>query len=198
MSLAQYTLLGQNTYNNFSTFSSWNNVTAVTGLSHTVTEGNNGDIDVRVQYNAGSYQPVNSLGENFSNPFNSTTTYYTANSSNNKVEGVYPRFNNNSSGGQTEQGLQSSATNNIVISQAYQETSTIRHGWEIPVLIYTGRNWIIQAFNELTNSYQDLQNQQQFSIGDNTRTISGNSVSYKKYTNTGSLSGNNNYRLRYT
>lgn len=196
LSLAQYTLLGQNTYNNFSTFSSWNNVTAVTGLSHTVTEGDNGDIDVRVQYNAGSYQPVNSLGENFGSPFSATSTFYTASSSN--VEGVYPRFNNNSSGSQDQQGLQSSATNNIVISQAYQETSTIRHGWEFPALIFVGRTWVVQAFNELTNAYQDLDNQSQFTITNTTKTISGNSVNYKKYTNTGSLSGNNNYRLRYT
>jgi hypothetical protein len=196
LSLAQYTLLGQNTYNNFDSFSSWNNVTQKTGLSHVVTEGDNGNIKVRVRYLAGTYQPTDSVGANFGSPFSATNTYYNANSSD--VEGVYPRFNNNSSGGQTQQNLQSSSQNNIVISQAYQETATIRHGWEFPELIFTGRTWVVQAFNELTNAYQDLDNQSQFNITNTTKTISGSSVNYRKYLNTGSLSGNNNYRLRYT
>jgi len=199
LSLAQYTLLGQSTYNNFDSFSSWNNVTQKTGLSHSVTAGDNGNIKVRVQYSAGTYQPTDSLGNNFGSPFNATSTFYGANSSNNNVEGVYPTFHNNSSGGETQQALISSAQNNIVISQAYQETASIRHGWSFPDLMFPqNRTWIIQAFNELTNDYQDLQNQNQFTITTPNKDINGNPVSYRVYTNTGSLSGNNNYRLRYT
>ena len=196
LSLAQYTLLGQSTYNNFDSFSSWNNVAVKTGLSHVVTEGGNGNIKVRVRYSANTFQPLDSVGDDFGSPFSATSTYYSANSS--SVEGVYPRFNNNSSGGQVQQNLQTSSQNNININQAYQETASIRHGWEFPELIFTaGRTWVVQAFNELTNSYQNLDNQSQFTITNTTKTINGNSVNYRKYTNTGSLSGNNNYRLRF-
>ena len=195
LSLAQYTLLGESSYNNFDSFSSWNNVAVKTGLSHVVTEGGNGNIKVRVRYSAGTFQPLDSVGDNFGSPFSATSTYYSANSS--SVEGVYPRFNNNSSGGQDQQTLQTSSQNNIVINQAYQETASLRHGWEFPELIFTGRTWVVQAFNELTNSYQDLDNQSQFTVTNTTKTINGNSVNYRKYTNTGSLSGNNNYRLRF-
>jgi len=197
LSLAQYTLLGQSSYNDFDSFSSYNNVTAKTGLSHVVTEGGNGNIKVRVRYAAGSFQPLDSVGNNSGSPFSATSTDYENNSSN--VEGVYPRFNNNSSGGQDQQNLQTSSQDNIVINQTYQETASIRHGWEFPELIFpAGRTWIVQAYNELTSAYQDLDNQSQFAITNTTKTISGDSVDYRKYTNTGSLSGNNNYKLRYT
>ena len=201
---AQYKNFGDSNWNDFTlpdSTTNWRNVDATSSFYKTVEEGNNGKIQVRVRYANGEYQPVDSLGDDFGSPYSSSsTTFYTKSGS--KLTGVYPRFYNNANLDATSvqevtQQTVDTTTNNIGINQNYAENDStgVKHGWEIPNLVVSSHSWSVQLYDPIQQVYNTLASSE-FVTTSITKTIEGFIVNYTRWRKQSSEQGSSLYRLK--
>jgi len=199
---AQYKNFGDSNWNDFtlpSSSTNWRNVNATSSITKVVAAGDNGKIQVRVRYDNGTYQPVDSLNNNFGSPYSSSSTFYEKDGS--TLTGVYPRFYNNenlSNGVQQVliQGVDTT-TNSIGINQNYAESDStgVKHGWEIPNLVVASHNWSVQLYDPIQQVYNTLDSSE-FTTSSITKTIEGNTVDYTRWRKQSSEQGASLYRLQ--
>ena len=167
----------------------------VTITNHTVTLGTNRWILV-VTF-ADGVDPLDSTGAVVAG-----AAYVSATRSNStSFEGVFPIILGNSSGGFINRSLVSHNANNIQLSQAYDETSSIRHRIKISNAMINSRNVTFQQWNPVSSSYSDL-GPGEFTSSSDSVSIEGSSVGYTMFTKAGSTGGGDVggqplYRVRF-
>ena len=108
-------------------FTSHTDIEPQTITNRVVTEGVS-TMTVKIKWENGTYQPLDSAGNNFSTTYTTATNFLIKQST---VTGVYPRFLATSSGTFNQMTLTSHTTNNQEFNQDYTETSNERHSFQI-------------------------------------------------------------------
>ena len=168
----------------------------VTITNHTVTLGTNRWTLV-VTFADGA-DPLDSTGAVVAG-----AAYVSATKSNStSFEGVYPIILGTEADEFTNRSLVSHSSNNIELSQAYNETASLRHRIKISDAMINSRTVTFQQWNPVSSSYSDL-GSSEFVSSSLTENIEGNVVGYTMYTKAGSpgggdVGGQPLYRVRFT
>ena len=168
----------------------------VTITNHTVALGSNSWTLV-VTFADGA-DPLDSTGAVVSG-----AAYVSATKSNStSFEGVYPIILGTAEGAFVNRSLTSHSSNNVQLSQPYNESATLRHRIKISDAMINSRTVVFQQWNPVSSSYSDL-GASEFSSSAVTETIEGNTVAYTLFTKAGSpgggdVSGQPLYRVRFT
>lgn len=163
---------------------------------HTVTLGSN-SWTLTVTFDDGP-DPLDSTGA----VSTEVSSYSSGNKSNStSFEGVYPIIVGNSAGGFTNRALTSHSSNNIQISQPYDETASIRHRIKIPNTMINSRSVTFQQWNPVSESYANLASSE-FSSSAVSETVEGLLVGYTMYTKASAVGGGDVgsqplYRVRF-
>jgi hypothetical protein len=147
---------------------------------------------------ADGVDPVDSTGAIVTSAAYSTGTK----SNSTSFEGVYPIILGTSAGGFSNRTLVSHSSNNIEVSQNYNETIPIRHRIKLPDSLINSRTVVFQQWNSVASAYADLSSAE-FTSNSVTETVEGLSVGYTMYTKSGSIgggdvSGQSIYRVRFS
>ena len=167
--------------------------------NHVVTEGSN-SWTMTVTYGQGP-MPLDSAGNDYPSIRFAAGGTRTASVS---FEGVYPIKLGTSAGASSfaDRALTSHSSNNIQISQDYNETASIRHRVAIPNDMIDSQTVGFQQWSTVSSSYSDI-DASEFSSSATTFTVEGNTVNYTLYTKTGppgggDVSGQPLYRITFS
>ncbi len=160
-------------------------------ISRVVVEGVS-TMTVKIKWENGTYQPLDSAGNNFSTTYATAADFLIKDST---VTGVYPRFLANSSGNFTQMTLKSHIENNQEFNQDYTETTDERHRFQISKSQYDAKTWEMEFFSTATNAFEDLIGG--FDITNVDKSIESVDVSYIQYTRIGDEGGSTKYRLKF-
>lgn len=171
-------------------------LSSVSVSGHVVTLGSN-SWTLTVTF-ANGVDPLDSTGA----VSTEVSSYSSGNKSNStSFEGVYPIILGTSADAFANRSLVSHNANNIQLSQAYDETSSVRHRIKISNAMINSRAVTFQQWNPVSSAYADL-GSGDFISSSVTETVEGIPVGYTMYTKAGALGGGDVggqaiYRVRF-